>query len=82
MNLETSNCRSCEAPIVWCRMRSGKTMPVDADPTPRGDFYLVTADDGTIEAHHVRTHPEKLGEDVDRYTSHFATCDNPERFRR
>jgi len=57
-------------------------MPVDADPVERGDFYLSTAEDGKVEAFHVKSYPGKLPDDVERYTSHFATCDDAERFRR
>lgn len=30
-------CRSCGAPIIWLRTRSGSNMPVDADTVPLGD---------------------------------------------
>jgi hypothetical protein len=82
MNLDVKNCRSCEAPIVWCRTRSGKSMPVDADPVERGEFYLVEGDDGKLEAHHVRSSADGVADDADRYTSHFATCENAAQHRR
>jgi hypothetical protein len=82
MNLDVKNCRSCEAPIVWCRTRSGKSMPVDADPVERGEFYLVEGDDGKLEAHHVGSSAEGVADDADRYTSHFATCENAAQHRK
>lgn len=76
-------CRECEAPVIWVRTRTGKSMPLDADPDERGDFYVVEGDDGKLEGHHVRTYPGgSLPASEDRYTSHFATCTAPERFRR
>jgi hypothetical protein len=79
---DVANCRSCKAPIIWCRTSSGKNMPVDADPDERGDFFLSRAEDGKLDAFHVRRYPGKMPEDVERYTSHFATCEDANQFRR
>lgn len=58
-------------------------MPLDAVPTPQGDFYLMQDTVGGVtEGHHVKSYPGKLPEDVPRYTSHFATCPNADRHRR
>jgi hypothetical protein len=74
---EDKICESCSQPIKFIEMKSGKWMPVDAtmfvakEPDP--EMRLVQSD-GTI----------KTG--VERgdcgYVSHFATCDDPNRFRR
>lgn len=82
MSLQVANCRSCDAPIVWCRTRAGKNMPVDADPVEDGDFCIADGDDGKPLAVHVKSYPGKVPHDVERYTSHFATCPNADQFRR
>ncbi len=60
-------CKSCEAEVVWCTTLSGKKMPMDAKPDPKGTFVIVkgtarTANDEDRELHR------------DLHTSHFATC--------
>lgn len=79
--MKVANCRSCKAPIFWASTRAGKNMPLDVDPVPHGDFYIHDEDHEKPAAYHWSTYEGKLP-DVDRYTSHFATCDHPERFRR
>jgi hypothetical protein len=60
MTLQLSNCRSCDARIIWIVTESGKRMPVDAKPA--GKFIVLNDDD-----------PPK-GSLVPGYVSHFATC--------
>lgn len=43
---KVSECRSCQAPIVWTVTRRGKRMPVDAAPSTAGDFELTSGHDG------------------------------------
>lgn len=69
-------CRWCGGPVVWASTASGKSMPVDAEPDPRGNVVLVS-------------HPEKdrplavvLHTEFERssvapdsiHTSHMQTC--------
>lgn len=80
---DVTNCRECDAPMMWVKTRSGKNMPLDADPTDGGDFYLTQdPDTGVWEGHHRKGYPGKLPEDVELFTSHFATCTNASRFRK
>ena len=63
-------CRSCGTPVVWARTATGKAMPVDAAPDPKGNLVLVWART-VVEARVVRGdaphgYPLRL--------SHFATC--------
>lgn len=57
-----SQCRSCDAPVMWCGTRRGKKMPVDARPDPDGDLGI---DKNGIAGHGIAG---------PKYTSHFATC--------
>lgn len=57
-----SHCKSCNAPVYWCKTKRDKTMPVDAVPNPEAD--LCIAADGVVGK----------GGIGPRYTSHFATC--------
>jgi len=54
-----SECRSCKAPIMWVKTKSGKNMPIDFD---KDIEYLFDGGDP------VEFEPE-LG-----MRSHFATC--------
>jgi hypothetical protein len=71
----TSRCRSCGAPVVWRRHRvTGKPMPLNAEPTPDGDFVL----DADGEHYHA-AEPETT---LARHLSHFATCPQSREWRK
>lgn len=59
-------CQSCSAEIVFVRTRNGKRMPVNVLPT---DPKFRGPNAGELDYVH--------GE----HQSHFATCDDPQRFR-
>ena len=79
-----SRCRSCGAEIIWIKMASGKSMPVDPDPvtywarpgaagkvvTPNGEVYSCVFEGNLSQA-------TGLG-----YISHFSTCPNAASHRR
>jgi hypothetical protein len=63
-------------------MPSGTNMPLDAEPSPRGNIFIPS--DGVRAAF---LNGDDLAEnnippDVARYLSHFATCPNAARHRR
>jgi len=62
-------CSSCGAQILWGKTRSGKAMPLDAEPDPNGSWGLDgdRIVNGTVDP---------------RYTSHFATCPNASSHRK
>jgi len=70
-----ARCKSCEAPIEWATMPSGKANPIDAEPSPRGNLVLIG---GKV----------RFATDEDRalhrplYTSHFATCPSADEWRK
>lgn len=35
-----ARCRSCDAEIIWAATPAGKSMPLDATPTPAGNVEL------------------------------------------
>lgn len=64
----TAKCKSCGAPIMWATSaRTGKAMPIDAEPTPNGNVCLVAGQARPYTPDDAKLHR-------DRYTSHFATC--------
>lgn len=66
-----TECRSCEAPILWVKLRPGlKAHPVDE--TPKKVIVLSDVSDGGAP----------VAKMVDGYTSHFATCPDAEGWRR
>jgi hypothetical protein len=70
--MDRATCRSCGASIFWVVMPSGKRMPVDTVPSPRGTVVL----DGN-GCGHVDTGPGRA-----KFTSHFATCIHASKHRR
>ena len=71
-----STCRSCGAPVVWAYTESGKRMPVDSAPHPRGNLMLHY-DQGTWRVSVVPTYGPGL-----RHRPHFATCPDAESWRK
>ena len=74
--MQTANCRSCGAKIVWAITENGKRAPFDAEPIDmRGTFALVPfADPERLEA--------QSASGDRRYRSHFATCPNAAEHRK
>lgn len=79
-----SRCRSCNAEIKWIRMKTGRSMPVDAKPISyriavpgaTGTQTLVTPDGRTVSCFF------DSDSDLKGYISHFATCLNAGQHRR
>ena len=63
-------CRSCEAPITWFQLTSGKRMPFNGEPT-----YVKTETDPAT-----RRLIGHIDSSVD--TSHFASCPESAQWRR
>lgn len=73
---DLADCRSCGAPVIWTVTERGKRMPVDAEPVWGGEF--VIGQEGDI----VRAIYDRRDGDCLRHKSHFATCDQPDKWRR
>lgn len=77
-------CRSCGAEILFIKLRSGRTMPLDAKPIPYrkeagGKERLVTAGGEVVAC----TTKIRDGEADGRgYRSHFATCPSAQEWRK
>lgn len=81
-------CRACQAPIIFIKTTAGKTMPCDANsvyfvPDPVAKDVFVCPD-GSVK--HGRPTTEDAStlpcEPEIGYVSHFATCTNPDFFRK
>jgi len=68
-----SQCKSCNAELVWGITAKGHRMPFDAKSDPKGEWVLD--DEGQCRK-------VDLFEDGVRYTSHFATCPDADQHRR
>lgn len=62
-----AKCKSCEALIIWASTRSGKSMPLDEQPTPKGTMVLVKGQTWVATDEDRRLHRPL-------YMSHWATC--------
>lgn len=72
-----SQCRSCDAEILWCKTLVGnKNMPVDPIPVPGGNLELQIVRGRQL----VVVHPSDP--EITRHVSHFATCPNAKEHRR
>lgn len=69
-----SHCRSCNAPIIWALTETGRQMPIDERPDPKGNLELYRS--GTS----VRVRVTMPGQG--RHRPHFATCPEARSWRR
>lgn len=80
------NCRSCDAPIVWARTLGGRTMPVDAEPSPAGNIELNVRQGFVRAAVHTSQDLASLFDEANTpavmHTSHFATCPDADEWRK
>lgn len=76
------HCRSCGRSIVWARTPNRKAMPLDPEPTPRGNLVVsLTAD--VLHAAMVKG-PQRDGIRAAHqplYLSHFTTCPHADTWR-
>ena len=77
-----TTCRACGAALRFIKMTTGKTMPVDAAavryiPDPTGKDVLVMENGSTARGRITGDEGGAIG-----YISHFATCTNPDYFRK
>lgn len=70
-----ARCRTCEAPIIWATTKSGVSMPLDEQPTPKGNMVIVAG-----KTWHANEADRRLHRSL--YTSHFATCPDADEHRR
>lgn len=73
--IEQCRTETCQAPIIWARTKTGKSMPFDAQPSQGGTFRVLRRQGFTYglvvrgkDLQRARADSEPL------YTSHFATC--------
>lgn len=68
-------CRSCGKPIIWCKTKAGKNMPVDAEPSEAGTV-LVKGDKCEV------VKKTDLLPGMVLHTSHFSTCPHSSQHRK
>lgn len=78
---ETARCKSCDSPIRWATMPTGKANPLDAEPTPDGNIAAYIDAKGDLRARAL-TRGEEPEPPERRGTSHFSTCPNAAAHRR
>jgi hypothetical protein len=61
--------------MIWVTTQKGRKMPIDAEPVGKGKF-LLNPDDMTVAFI-----PESDPYTGERYSSHFETCPDREKFR-
>jgi len=63
---------SCGKLIEWHKTEAGKNIPIDPEPSTKGNIYFKNA----------RAVYGKVGSHPRMFLSHFATCPEAESFRR
>jgi hypothetical protein len=74
-------CHSCNAPIRFVLLApSGKRMPIDWEPHPEGNVMVL--EDGKVVVLSKGLASTARANHEDLHRSHFATCTDPDRWRR
>ena len=73
-------CKSCKALIRFVTGPNGRSVPIDLEPVADGEYYLsgTPIDSFLVRVADVAENEGNAGQP--RYTSHFKTCDDPQRF--
>jgi hypothetical protein len=75
----SDRCRTCDAPILWCRTEAGHAMPLDAvPPLLGGNVELVEQGQGDPIAKVYGSATSRIG----FYVSHFSNCPQAAQHRR
>lgn len=81
-----SYCRACHKPIVWVRMKSGKSMPADPELLTickEGAQLFILPDGRTITGHKMTENEDEESQVIGRgYVPHWATCPLASNFKR
>jgi hypothetical protein len=81
--IERCRTETCNAEIVWARTKTGKLMPVDAEPSGDGNVELFAMQGNVwgrvITAELIDALP---GQYPRLRTSHFVTCQRPADWRK
>ncbi|MEU5939392.1 hypothetical protein ABZ807_09395 [Micromonospora sp. NPDC047548] len=80
MTYPTEQCRTCQAPIIWAVTDRDKDMPVDAQPSDKGNVALSVDDKGRVRARVVPAHLAFGRKDL--RLSHFVGCPDAPKWRR
>lgn len=81
-------CKGCGAEIVFVKMKSGKSMPCDPEPTPywekRGGETKVVTQDGLVVSGDISRMPHGHSGEATGvgYIPHWATCPAANQFRK
>ncbi|MEZ5152095.1 hypothetical protein [Rhodococcus zopfii] len=82
MRAATEKCRSCRHQIVWAQTVNGKAMPLDVEPSERGNV-AVDLVFGVLHAGVVSGPDRDSLRAAKRplYLSHFTTCPHADNWR-
>lgn len=74
-----NTCKSCSAPIIWAKTAKGKAMPLDAEPSAKGNIALA---DGVAVYLTKDALAQAAGWGTPLFLSHFVSCPQAARHRR
>lgn len=72
-------CKSCGAPVLWVKLTTGTSMPLDARPADNGN---VLRDKSRAKVLGPEESEKLRAAGIGLYLSHFATCPNARQHRR
>ena len=83
----TTACRGCGKEIAFIKTEKGKSMPVDPEPVwirmEAGGNPFMRADGTYVYGHKAGDADDDPDSNlIEAYISHFATCTEPEAFRK
>lgn len=74
-------CAKCKKPIAWVYTEAGKKMPLDPLPVADGNIVYSGDGPGRVRALKKADQGDLFRQGLQRFKSHFATCEFSDRFR-
>lgn len=69
--MRTSECRHCHQQIAWCKTTAGRSMPIDPEPSARGNVFAQY--EAGVLVGRVRVGAEPIPPGTP-FMPHWATC--------
>lgn len=74
MTAKVAKCKACKQEILWAKTENDKNIPLNPEPDPTGNLWIVGRNEDGAPVVHVKKQNEAAPAAADVYKAHMATC--------